>query len=199
MTTHDRSSLGSLPSLVPIADMLINCVAISILLLVLTILTSASASQNLKLPKEHVGSTAPLVMFCHGERIYADDPVEAARRAFSNRPLLTPTDETVETGSYVITRRFVFGTQVKPRNGAGESRKAVVLPNSRFMNAIRSADPNRNFLFFIVSPDCVTTYRAAVASAEKLGFETGWTALGKDQAVLIGGLHNESIIIPKAQ
>lgn len=150
-----RRSTTHQPSLVPMADMLSNLVGIVLFILMFIVLTSSGASMLRYLPMEKKSSARPMNFICYDDKILpmTDDNLFEMKFGFANGGLVSG---------------------LTPRKNVGESVSQLNDDHSNFRDILSHANPDNQFVHFIVYPNSLAAYQAASKIARENKFNVGW-------------------------
>jgi hypothetical protein len=190
---------GTEPSLVPLADMLTNTVGIMLFILIFTVLATAGATVIRRFPIVHeVKKHAVMVICAHG-KIYPVDLEKLGEGAYFDRSNGNITRETLLR--YIPTKYMDmqgviepgdFYVQFMPRTDSGDPASSIADGSTEFVSLLRDNDPNKSFIFYLVTDDSIDTFLAARQLSQAKGFEYGWSPIVHDGHIDVVMLGNDN-------
>lgn len=182
---------GTEPSLVPLADMLTNTVGIMLFILIFTVLASAGATVIRRFPIVHSTDKVAIMVICaHGklypvdiDKLGAESYLEPARNENDRDQLRATLLRHVES-KYIDMQGVIepgeFYVRFTPRADRGEDASGIADKSGAFAALLSRNDPDKNFVFYLVTDDSIDAFLAARQLSQKVGFEYGWTPIVHD-------------------
>ncbi|RLD16215.1 hypothetical protein DRI50_02445 [candidate division KSB1 bacterium] len=89
-----------------------------------------------------------------------------------------------------------FQEVLLPKPGVeGESITQIRQLNSKYNHILKSIDPKKQFIFFIVRSDSYEIFREARKLAWEKNLDVGWTPKPKDEMILFSPFGEETKIV----
>lgn len=225
MKTKAPSRGFSQPSLVPLADMLTNTVGIVLFILIFTVLAASGAVIPKRFPMEMDTKKKALFYMILDNRVYSSelgglrekfmtaipklrsfDGIEKFMKKFNSYALFDDYftvrgegEEAYEETSRSIRFTPTLNIRFEPLEGVGEGIADITSGNNRFVASLKSKDPKKYYVAFLVDANSIETFQAAREAARAIDFQTGWGTWDKDitlQMNITGGDGEGRIIKP---
>jgi hypothetical protein len=191
------------PSLVPLADMLSNTVGVMVFIFIFTVITASGAAVPTRLPMERSSDLPFVVLLCRGQQVYALDAPAALRRFFA--PLGKARPETaaewvesfksrrLQADAFDLTGELVeagsgqaIAILASPREDLGEAAAGLHRPTSRLRTFLTRHPASGHFVYFVVYPDALQSFKVARAAVIAQGYATGWGPQAAGEPLLFG-------------
>ncbi len=187
--------------MIPFADLLSNTVGIILFVLAFTIIQSGGVLVPKRLPRERrEDERSPLYFLCHENRVIPldDDLTDKlfeglpeptydtadsfirkfnAQRAEDEYFVVIPHGDTNynSTSWYYSEVSFEITAEFQPKPGAGFTIQEIQSGKSGFEELLKQVDTAEEFVYFLVSPDEIETFRFARDLVEnQYGVNSGW-------------------------
>ncbi len=103
---------------------------------------------------------------------------------------------TIDQNRYYLRTFAAFQEVLLPKPGVeGESITEIRRPNSLFHRILKSLNPQKQFIFFIVRSDSYEIFREARKLAWEKNVDVGWTPKPEDEVILFSPFGEETKIV----
>jgi hypothetical protein len=103
---------------------------------------------------------------------------------------------TIDQDRYYLRTFAAFQEVLLPKPGVeGESITQIRQLNSKYNHILKSIDPKKQFIFFIVRSDSYEIFREARKLAWEKNLDVGWTPKPKDEMILFSPFGEETKIV----